>query len=74
MYLIVGLGNPDKVYQNTFHNVGFMAVDRFAESIGAKFTKNECKAVTAHTFVDGQKEIKPKTKKYKNNSLERIHT
>ena len=33
MYLIVGLGNPDSVYKNTFHNVGFMAVDRFAEKI-----------------------------------------
>ena len=72
MFLIVGLGNPDKVYQDTFHNIGFMAVDRFAESIGASFTKKECKAVTAHTFIDGQKVIIAKPQTYMNLSGESV--
>ncbi len=31
--LIIGLGNPDKKYENTYHNVGFLAVDYFAKNL-----------------------------------------
>jgi PTH1 family peptidyl-tRNA hydrolase len=31
MIIIVGLGNPGLKFQNTRHNVGFMAIDEFAE-------------------------------------------
>ncbi len=30
--LVIGLGNPGKEYQNTYHNVGFLAVDFFAKN------------------------------------------
>ena len=30
MIVIVGLGNPDKQYDKTHHNIGFMALDAFA--------------------------------------------
>lgn len=31
MFIIVGLGNPEKKYGNTPHNIGFEAVDEFAK-------------------------------------------
>lgn len=31
-YLIIGLGNIGKEYENTRHNIGFMALDYFAKS------------------------------------------
>ena len=33
-YLIVGLGNIGDEYENTRHNMGFMALDTLAESLG----------------------------------------
>lgn len=66
MYLIVGLGNPEKKYFNTFHNVGFMCVDSLAEKLDAQFDKVECKSVTAHARVNGQKVIIAKPVTYMN--------
>ena len=30
MYVIAGLGNPEKKYENTRHNVGFCVIDALA--------------------------------------------
>ena len=34
MYIIAGLGNPDKKYVNTRHNVRVDVIDALAEQIG----------------------------------------
>lgn len=72
MYLVVGLGNPEKKYFNTFHNLGFMCADRLAAKIGAEFNKAECKSVTAHTRINGEKIIIAKPVTYMNLSGEAV--
>lgn len=56
MKLIVGLGNPDKEYLNTFHNLGFMSVDALAKKLNVEFTKKQCRADIA-TFGVGQNKV-----------------
>lgn len=41
MKLIVGLGNPGKEYENTYHNLGFMVVDELAQKLGVEITKTK---------------------------------
>ena len=47
MKIIVGLGNPDGKYKNTYHNVGFSVMDLFAKQNGLKFTTTKCQAEIA---------------------------
>lgn len=66
MYLIVGLGNPDLKYLTTYHNMGFMALDRFALDNNLLFTKKEHKAITCVTKINGEKVILAKPQTYMN--------
>ena len=68
MYLIVGLGNPDKKYEKTFHNMGFIAVGDCAEVLDTKFQKKECESSVAEAFIGGEKVILARPLTYMNNS------
>ena len=72
MKLIVGLGNPDDKYQNTFHNLGFMAVDAMAETLGVNFNKTKCRALVAETKISSEKVILAKPQTYMNLSGESL--
>ena len=40
-FVIVGLGNPGEEYENTPHNLGFMVIDRLAESNAIRVVRKE---------------------------------
>lgn len=70
MYLVVGLGNPDKKYYETRHNVGFMAVNFLVEKFGFdKFKPQEkFKSNISLGKWDEKKIIIAKPQTYMNNS------
>ncbi len=72
MKLIVGLGNPDDKYKNTFHNLGFMCVDKIAEKLGVTFNKEKCRAQIAEMNILGEKVILAKPLTYMNLSGESV--
>ena len=55
MFLIVGLGNPGVEYENTRHNVGFMAVDALSEKYKFSSSKLKFDGVIADGSIDGQR-------------------
>ena len=63
MILIVGLGNPGKNYENTYHNMGFMALDFYIKSKGVTLTKKKGNALIYEGPINGKKVIlaKPQT-------------
>lgn len=72
MKIIAGLGNPDKKYARTMHNMGFMAVDRLAEKLNINFDKKGFKGVYASYSFGGEKFIIIKPQTYMNLSGECI--
>ncbi|WP_274648409.1 aminoacyl-tRNA hydrolase [Paenibacillus humicola] len=72
MKWIVGLGNPGTTYQNTRHNVGFMAVDAFAKRHSISVTQNKCKALLGEGHVGGTKVALLKPMTYMNLSGETV--
>lgn len=67
-YLIVGLGNPDKKYENTRHNTGWLALDRIAEKHNCKVNKIKFKSFVGECTVGGAKVMLMKPTTYMNNS------
>jgi peptidyl-tRNA hydrolase, PTH1 family len=65
-YLIVGLGNPGREYQNNRHNVGFKQIDKLAEKLGVRFTRLESKALVTRAEYRGQRVILAKPQTYMN--------
>lgn len=63
MWLIVGLGNPGSEYKLTRHNIGFMAIDSYLQSVGNPPLKHQFKAEIAQGKIDDHQVLfcKPQT-------------
>ena len=72
MYLIVGLGNPGREYENTRHNAGYLVVDALAEKCGIDVLEKKHKALIGKGVVAGQKCILMKPLTYMNLSGESV--
>lgn len=62
-YLIVGLGNPGREYENTRHNAGFVAADIVSDKFNIGFSKNKFDAIFGDGNIAGERVllVKPQT-------------
>ena len=74
MYIIAGLGNPDKQYENTRHNVGFDAIDALADRYDIDVSTRKHRAFCGKGVIEGKKVVLVKPQTYMNLSGESIRS
>lgn len=74
MFIIAGLGNPDRQYEGTRHNVGFDVIDRLADKYNIAVDVKKHRALLGKGVIEGQKVILAKPQTYMNLSGESIHS
>ena len=62
-YIVVGLGNPEKEYERTRHNAGFMAIDYIANRLSVKTDRAKFKALVGEAVIADKRVLlmKPQT-------------
>lgn len=68
MFLIVGLGNPEKEYANTRHNMGFNVINKIAEEYKLEVTGGKYEGLFWMGEIEGKKVILLKPQTYMNDS------
>jgi len=67
-WLIVGLGNPGKQYENTRHNAGFLTIDCLAEKLGVRVDRLKYKSLSGDAEISGKRCLLLKPTTFMNNS------
>lgn len=62
-YIVVGLGNPEKEYERTRHNAGFMAIDAIAQRAGVRLDRLKFSALVGEAMIADKRVLlmKPQT-------------
>lgn len=72
MYVIAGLGNPEKKYFETRHNVGFAVIDALSDKYNIALTETKFKAAYGKGRIGNERVILVKPLTYMNLSGEAI--
>lgn len=72
MFIIVGLGNPTKEYENTRHNIGFDTIDAIADKYNINVMELKHKAKIGKGYINGEKAILAKPLTFMNSSGESV--
>lgn len=72
IYIVAGLGNPGREYENTRHNVGFEVADLLASKYGIRIGKLKHKALLGDGDIGGKRVLLAKPQTYMNLSGESI--
>lgn len=65
-YLVAGLGNPGREYENTRHNAGFVAADKLADKFNMSFSKSKFDALYGDCIIAGERVLIVKPQTYMN--------
>lgn len=71
-YIIAGLGNPGREYEQTRHNAGFLAIDRIAQALNVEVKKLRFQSLTGEAMIGGKRVLLLKPSTYMNKSGEAI--
>ena len=66
--LVVGLGNPGRRYLRTRHNLGFLLLDRIAETRGIRIGDERCESLVGRGEWERESLVLAKPQTYMNNS------
>lgn len=72
MFVIVGLGNPDKKYEKTRHNIGFDVIDALAHKYNIEVKEKKHKALCGTGAIEGIRVLLVKPQTYMNLSGESV--
>ncbi len=67
-FLIVGLGNPDRKYENTRHNSGYIMLDYIADELSVRVNRVKFKSTVGEANINGHRVLLMKPSTYMNNS------